>query len=226
MTVLKVARVDKQGLSVCLALLFAWQAMPVSAQVAGADACGPLVYVSPSSVLPNPVLTLEDEATYQQNMALLNTTLVCLINAERSSRGLPELTVDATLQKAAGDHASEAVRIKWWNVGNSHENPETGSTIESRIRDAGYCMEGSAWTSENTFNGYGAGATAYSAVDWWMNVSIYGHREAILDPDKQHIGTGVAPDVADPTLALDPDVGTWVVDFGLCQAPQNEPIVE
>ncbi|MER5933480.1 CAP domain-containing protein [Streptomyces sp. NPDC002054] len=146
-------------------------------------------------------------------------TLVCLINAERTKRGLPALTGNQALTNAAQQHTAAAVQLKWWGPGkDSHTNPRTGSTPQSRIKAAGYCPNPRSWrVAEITYNGWGGSGTPKAAVNWWMNVSTWGHRQIILDPSLREIGRWAQAGAADPAGANASGAGTYVVTFGRCQ---------
>jgi uncharacterized protein YkwD len=182
---------------------------PAAAQLAGQGKCGATESKAPSEVWSN-------EA---ERKALLQS-VICLINAERTSRNLVPLRIDGRLVAAASGHSSEAVRLKWW-TGNTdpHVNPETGSTIQSRIGGGKFCHPNEPTRmSEITYTWWGDQATPDGAVNWWMNVSTGGHREAILDPELRSFGVAVKPSVADKRLTPGPNdkMGTYVFDFGTC----------
>ncbi|MFE9824299.1 CAP domain-containing protein [Streptomyces sp. NPDC005791] len=145
--------------------------------------------------------------------------LICLINDERAKRGLPTLSQDPALTAAATLHARQATSQQWWGPGNNpHNNPTTGSTPESRIKGAGYCPNPRSWAfSEITYTGWGGGGTPRAAVNWWMNISKAGHREAILNASMTALGTGVQGGAAAPAGRGFTDAGTYVVTFGRCQ---------
>ncbi|MFJ3926130.1 CAP domain-containing protein [Streptomyces sp. NPDC090022] len=144
--------------------------------------------------------------------------VIRLINAERTQRGLPALTVNASLTAAAQRHAMDAVRLKWWGPGkDSHTNPQTGSTPQSRIMAAGYCPNPRSWSvAEITYTGWGGSGTPKAAVNWWTNVSTYGHRQRVLDPAMREIGAAAVAGAADRAGAGASGAGTYVVTFGRC----------
>jgi hypothetical protein len=165
-------------------------------------------------------------ATFQvcaQLFSQLHLGLSCLINAERATRGLPLLGSAAPLQTAAHEHAVEAGRLRWWTKGaDPHKNPVTGSTILSRIQAQGYCGGNPKIVSEIAYTGASTQAenqvaAPMNAVDWWMNVSTGGHREAILNPDIKEFGIGFVGIVADKDVPTAPLMGAYVIDFGACQ---------
>jgi uncharacterized protein YkwD len=199
--------------------------VPATAQpLAGADSCGADVHTPPS--------TMDLETQGHQ----IREAIRCLINAERTSSGLPELTVNANLALAADGHAQRAASVQWWGEGDPHVDPDldidpvTGGPLErdaaigARITRAGYCPVGATWVSEIAYTGAGNGcplvacSTPAAAVNWWMNISTQGHREAILSPAIGEMGVGVSGDVAntDPAQNLAMEKGTYVVSFGAC----------
>ncbi|RSS57736.1 CAP domain-containing protein [Streptomyces sp. WAC06614] len=151
-------------------------------------------------------------------MTQARDAVACLINAQRTQRGLPALTTNQALTRAAQQHAVAAVQIKWWGPGRDpHRNPQTGSTPQTRIQAAGYCPNPRSWQfSEITYTGWGSGwGTPQAAVNWWMNSP--GHRAAILDPGVREMGPWAQPGSADPGGASSTTAGTYVVTFGRCQ---------
>jgi uncharacterized protein YkwD len=145
------------------------------------------------------------------------TAVMCLINAQRTQRGLPSLTISQALTNAAQQHAVAAVQLKWWGPGKDpHRNPQTGSTPQSRIQAAGYCPNPRSWEfNEITYTGWGGSGTPQAAVNWWMNSP--GHRAIILKPSLREIGPWAQPGSADRAGASSPSAGTYVVTFGRCQ---------
>ena len=207
--------------------------LPASAgPVAGAKSCGGYVNVAPSKLKGGGGGMVGNA----QTLKVINdftAAVACLINAERTTRGLTALTRNKSLEKAAVGHTGEAQRLKWWVDGaDPHTNPETHSTISSRIKAAGYCST-PIWVSEiaYTWAGLGSaenpgGATPLGAVNWWMNISTGGHREAILEQKIRELGIGFSGQVAIRTASAQPDMGTYVVDFGACPptvAPRPAP---
>jgi uncharacterized protein YkwD len=72
--------------------------------------------------------------------------------------------------------------------------------------------------SEITYTGTGDQfAAPASAVDWWMNISTSGHREAVLNPGIKEIGIGIMSESADGSAPPHALTGTYVITFGACQ---------
>jgi len=118
----------------------------------------------------------------QGNTDFLNQTAT-LINAARTSNGLPALTVNDQLNTAAQNHSQDMACNNFlshtgWN----------GSTPDSRVAAAGYAA---SLTRENIYaQPPQFGGTAQAAVDWWMGDQI--HRDAILNPLVKEMGVGYA----------------------------------
>ncbi|WP_346009590.1 CAP domain-containing protein [Streptomyces sp. SID1328] len=149
----------------------------------------------------------------------INVAVMCLINAERTKRGLSPVVDNPALTSAAQKHTNEAVRIKWWGKGaDPHVNPETHSTVETRVSEAGYCPTPRRFYkySEIAYTDGDGKGTPREAVNWWMNVSTGGHREIILDPQLEQIGIGTWGAPADRNIIGEVNPGTYVVDFGTC----------
>ncbi len=134
---------------------------------------------------------------YQSNSDFL-TQLVTLINAQRTSNGLPALTPSDQLSTAAQNHSEDMacnnfLQHTGWN----------GSTPESRVAAAGYTA---SIVRENIYAQppqYGGDAQA--AVAWWMSDPI--HQAAILNAQVTQIGVGYASYVRSDL------VGYFTVDF-------------
>jgi uncharacterized protein YkwD len=65
----------------------------------------------------------------------------CLVNVERAARGLRPVTHDARLQRAAGVHARDMVRRRYF----AHQSPG-GRRVGDRARAAGYLRGARYWT--------------------------------------------------------------------------------
>jgi uncharacterized protein YkwD len=116
------------------------------------------------------------------NADFLSQTL-SLINAARTSNGLPALAPNDKLSAAAQNHSQDMACNNFlshtgWN----------GSTPDSRVAAAGYAA---SLTRENIYAQPAQyGGTPQAAVDWWMGDPT--HRDAILNPAVKEIGIGYA----------------------------------
>lgn len=223
-------------IAACGALLPILTTDAVAGPVAGASTCGPYVKRAPSTVGKDGGTGLVSTAMAAKELADLRDAVICLINAERTYAGKPALTRNRQLDMAALGHTSEAQRLKWWGSSNPHVHPDKGprdggQAIMQRIRDAGYCPSGATRVSEIAFNWAGLGSaenpggpTPGGAVNWWMNISKSGHRDAILDSAVRELGVGISGQTADKGIAPQKYMGTYVVNFGACKtslAPES-----
>ncbi|MDQ6914440.1 MAG: CAP domain-containing protein [Actinomycetota bacterium] len=149
-----------------------------------------------------------DEAPDANNLGVVSDASLCLLNGERSARGLGSLTANGLLGRAAVAHSAEMVSSGVF----SHESPD-GTPFDQRILAAGYRPLGGAWTvGENIAWGSGSLATPRSIVAAWMASAP--HRANILEPDFQEIGVGVVQG----TPSGDPGA-TYTTDFGARDRP-------
>ena len=138
-----------------------------------------------------------------ENLSQIEGTVLCLVNRQRTSRGLSRLKRNGRLDKAAVKYSRQMVSQNFF----SHVSPG-GSTMKSRIKATGYLSGARGWSiGENLAWGTGRYATADEIVEGWMNSP--GHRANILQPAFKEIGIGVA------LGAPDHDGGaTYTTDFG------------
>jgi uncharacterized protein YkwD len=124
----------------------------------------------------------------------LRAAVVCLINEQRTERGLPRLKVNARLNRSAQD----------WTKAMVDDGEFThGSNFAGRISAVGY-----DWSTagENIATGF---ATPAGVVNAWM--SDVGHCRNILTPTFAAVGTGVSRH----GVRRYANFGTWTQDFGL-----------
>lgn len=143
----------------------------------------------------------------QAALADVREATLCLMNAQRTARGLPRLRAHESLAAAAGRYARQMVSKGFFD----HTSPG-GSTMVTRIKGTAYLRGVVSWSvGENLAWGAGARATPRATVDAWMRSS--GHRANILNRDFDEVGVGVA---AGAPEAFDGDAaaGTYVTDFG------------
>lgn len=111
------------------------------------------------------------------------------LNAERRSRGLHPLIVDARLAQAASAHAADMAQDRYF----SHRSPE-GATPFDRIRQAGcsyrYAGENIALAPDEP----SAGLELFESPL---------HRDNILSPNFRHVGIGVARDAEGDMLFVE-----------------------
>jgi uncharacterized protein YkwD len=145
-----------------------------------------------------------DVAPSKSNTDDIRAAVLCLINAERTKRGMRPLRENAKLRRAAQAHSSDMVQSGYF----AHTTPD-GDTFVDRIVGAGYVRRTDGWTlGENLAWGIGKVATARVVHGMWMRSSA--HRAVILKPAYRELGIGVRVGVPS-----DADVGaTFTTDFG------------
>lgn len=132
----------------------------------------------------------------------LRKSLRCLINVERVARGLPKLTGNEPLQKAAERHVKTMIATGCLD----HRCPGEVN-LSTRLRRAGYFDGATSWRfAEST----GCGMTAESMFTSWMSTDY--HRTNILDPEFDDIGVAASQESV-PELC-DEGLGTFAVVFG------------
>ena len=133
--------------------------------------------------------------------------VLCLVNAERSKRGLSPLKRNKKLDKAAQRHNVEMLGTGCF----AHECPGE-PTLDDRLEQIDYIVGGLVeWAfGENVAWGLGQQGTPASVVQAWMNSS--GHRANILNGDFREIGIGF--NAGTPDANSDPG-GVYTTDFGL-----------
>jgi uncharacterized protein YkwD len=141
------------------------------------------------------------------NGVTLRIATLCLVNAERTQRGLVPLTNNAQLGKAAENYSRAMVRGRFFD----HVSPG-GSTLLSRIRGGtGYLRGARSYAlGENIAWGSGEYATPQETVKSWMESP--GHRANILNRRFRHIGVGIAPGAPEDDQGM--PAATYTTDFG------------
>jgi uncharacterized protein YkwD len=133
---------------------------------------------------------------------------MCLVNRERTKRGLHALRANATLQASARRYARDMVRRSFFD----HVSP-TGETLTERIRqDTRYLAGALRWEiGENLAWGTGTKATPAQIVSSWMHSPD--HRANILHPSFREMGLGIA--IGTPVSASAASGGaTYANQFG------------
>ena len=129
---------------------------------------------------------------------------LCLINKERSSRGLDRLEMSGDARKAALAHSTVMVRKRCF----SHTCPGEGDLLK-RLSQADYLPCNCSWgVAENIAYGFGNESSPRAMVDAWMGSPP--HRVNILNRSYEHIGVGVRH--GSPTGGS--QAATYTTDFG------------
>ena len=131
---------------------------------------------------------------------------LCLINAQRRTRGLRILRSSGRLSKAARRHSRDMARRHYF----SHTSLG-GTTFPERIRRTGYLRRANDWfVGENLAWGTRAKGTARAVLRVWMTSPT--HRRVLLTGSFRDAGVGMAWGVPDRQLA---GGATYTVDFGV-----------
>lgn len=136
-----------------------------------------------------------DTAATSASVSEMRAAVVCLINQQRNSRGLPRLRASAELDRSAQSWN------QWMVATGSFTH---GSNFAARISAVGYDWQ---TAGENIATGF---ATPRQVVAGWM--ASPDHCRNILDPSFRDIGTGLSA-AAVGSWASQPS--TWTNDFGL-----------
>ena len=136
----------------------------------------------------------------------LEQTVLCLVNRERSRRGLDRLRSEPRLARAARAHSRDMARRDFF----SHVSPG-GATVMARLADAGYrAGPRGLMVGENIAWGSGAYAAPAHVVESWMESA--GHRANILNRSFREIGVGAAAGAPRPVGGQ--SAATYTTDFG------------
>jgi uncharacterized protein YkwD len=128
-------------------------------------------------------------------LTAMRTALLCLVNQQRTSRGLPALREDPRLDRSAQIWSGEMVASGQF----TH-----GADFAARITDTGFDW---SQAGENIATGF---PTPAAVVAGWM--ASPGHCRNILDPNFSAIGIG---EVAAPVSGFASGPATWTQDFAL-----------
>jgi uncharacterized protein YkwD len=166
-----------KALRVGLAVAYATLALILPAQAAGGGGCANRNASSSSAPLPE-----------------MREAVVCLVNQQRTERGLPPLSVSSKLNLVA----------QHWTNAMISRHQFSHARFIARINAAHY-----DWrvAEENIATGY---LTPSQTVAAWM--ASPDHCRNILDPAIRNVGTGERPA---PVRGWASGPSTWTQDFGL-----------
>jgi hypothetical protein len=125
------------------------------------------------------------DASFTQAQGDPASELIWLVNQLRASYGVPPYEVDPILMSVAQAQAS-------WSAANNHighDGPD-GSTPNERAQAAGYGGGLRSFATENAAHGTVSYNTPQLVVT--MMQSDWGHLNAMISPDYEHIGVGFA----------------------------------
>jgi uncharacterized protein YkwD len=135
---------------------------------------------TPSTVPSEPTHTPTTASCVFSGNASFESTLVNLINQERSSRGISPLIVSSQLTAAARQHSRDMACNDFF----SHTGSD-GSSPFDRMAWSGFSFTAAA---ENIYAGSGPYNSPQQAFNGWMNSS--GHRTNMLNATYTHVGIG------------------------------------
>lgn len=146
------------------------------------------------------------------NLDQVAQATVCLVNQERTSRGLSSVSENSLLSRAARGHSDDMVARTYF----AHDSLG-GQSFMDRIRATGYLPSSGSWAAgENIAYGTSSLGTPQAIVASWMGSP--GHRANILNRSFREIGVGVAAGVP---VAGRTTGGTYTHDFGYRSAPSS-----
>jgi uncharacterized protein YkwD len=146
-----------------------------------------------------------------ENVSQIRTATLCLLNRERTRRGMKRLSESPQLRKTAENYSRTMVAQSFFD----HVSPG-GSTLLSRVkRSTAYLENVRSWAlGENIAWGTGELATPAETMKGWMASS--GHRHNILNRRFRHVGIGIA--LGAPVDAQGLPAATYTTDFGYREA--------
>ena len=149
-----------------------------------------------------------DVAPTTENVDQVRGAVLCLVNQERASHGLSDLTENAKLRVSATRHTTNMVLSRFFE----HTTP-AGTTMVERIRKAGYMRGARSWAvGENLAWGTGTLSTAAQIQASWMRSP--GHRANILRSKYREIGIAIGLGV--PVQLSAAQLGaTYTTNFGV-----------
>ncbi|UUY03101.1 CAP domain-containing protein [Svornostia abyssi] len=136
-------------------------------------------------------------------------TTLCLVNHERTTRGLKALREHPGLRDTAQDYAEQMDSANFFD----HVSPG-GSTMLDRIkRGSDYLRSGRSWiVGENLAWGSGGAETPAKIVRAWMKSP--GHRRNILNGRFRDIGIGITDGAPVRGVTAASGAATYVNNFG------------
>ena len=154
---------------------------------------------------PAPACANADTVPAAGNLSKVRRATLCLLNEERTGRGLGKLRANRPLRLVATRYARTMAAQNFF----AHVSP-SGSTFVERIKRSSYLKGADGYDlGENLAWGGGPLSTPKRIVDSWMNSP--GHRANILNGKFRHLGVGVVVGVP---VAGSAAGATYVNEFG------------
>jgi uncharacterized protein YkwD len=134
-----------------------------------------------------PVCAGADDVPSAASLDRARTATLCLLNAERTRRGLRRLRDEPALRRSAQAYAADMARRDFF----SHTSPDGGDLLDRLRRPRRYLDGARSWrVGENLAWGAEADATPRRIVAAWM--ASPGHRANVLAAGFRESGLGVA----------------------------------
>lgn len=194
----------------------AWIAVATAIVAAGASAVPAQAQLAPAQLPCLPGLTCPQEepsvsacpneglAPAAGNARKIRRATLCLLNRERTSRGMGALRGNRKLRRVASSYARQMAIKDFFD----HVSP-SGSTFVERIKSSSYLANANGYDiGENLAWAGTALATPRQIVSNWMTSA--GHRTNILNAAFRDIGIGIALGAPVPGLTG----ATYVNEFG------------
>ncbi|HEX8122195.1 MAG TPA: CAP domain-containing protein [Solirubrobacteraceae bacterium] len=185
-----------------LALVISLSAAPAHASW---YATTPHVFSAPTAHAAGASCAAANSSPADAGPAQLEEAVLCLVNRERTARGLSRLQSEDHLDRAARGHSKAMVQQRFFD----HVSPG-GASVVVRAKRKGYRPAYGNFVGENIAWGSGIYATPAEIVDGWMHSS--GHRANILHRQYHDIGVGVA--LGSPRGSVGQPAATYTTDFG------------
>lgn len=164
-----------------------------------------LALAAPASAAPAPCANAT-ALPGQVSEKVISKATVCLVNRERTRRGMRSLRVNRRLSAAALSHSRDMVRKRYFE----HVSL-SGTDVVDRLLSTGYLGKVRSWlVGENLAWGTDRLSTPQQTVTNWMNSP--GHRANILKRRYREIGIGVV--FHTPTGSRNPAAATYTTTFG------------
>jgi uncharacterized protein YkwD len=164
-----------------------------------------LAFGGPASVAAAPCANATTKPGEASERVLAKAT-VCLVNRERSRRGMRALRVNRRLSQAALAHTRDMVEQRYFQ----HVS-KSGTDVVDRLLSTGYLGGVRSWVvGENLAWGTDRLSTPRQTVAAWMNSP--GHRANILKRRFREIGIGVVFHA--PSGTRNPVAATYTTTFG------------
>ena len=142
-------------------------------------------------------------ATKSDTLTQSNEAVLCLINTERTRRGLRAVRLSAPLSSAAVAHSSDMVAQNYFD----HVSPD-GRTARQRVLKTGYFKRGAGWVDEALAMGWNARSSPRQMVRMLMGSQV--HRSILLNRRARDVGIGLV--LGAPVIDM-PGGATLTLDF-------------